>query len=120
MIKESNQKRGFLLWFDFAKAEKHNIDLISRPKLLPYLPSASEKLSAKSKKVVEAAKDIASVASTVLYNVKHRLLDRSRNPELSIVDVTSDFQRRVLSVEEFAWYSERNSWEKVISHSKSS
>jgi hypothetical protein len=115
MLHSSTEHYGYLLWLDFTRVEDKDVNLLSRPRILPYIPPDSVKSDdPRCKKLVEAAKTIASVASSMVYDWKHNLIDKDRNSNRSIVESTSDFQRKVLHVSEKNWYEQRDTWEKVI------
>jgi len=117
MKKESTQEKGFITWLDFAKVHKHNVDLLARPEIIPQLPEDG-KSSTKISKLIDAARVTSSVAATMLHNCRHNYLDRSHNRGLTIVEVTDDFQTKILSAQEYDWYSARKTWENVVDISK--
>jgi hypothetical protein len=120
MKKESTQEKGFIIWLDFTKVSKHSIDLLARPVLLPVLPAdGDEKHSSKIKKLIDEARITASIAVSILHDVKKTHLDCSKNLRRSIVDVTEDFESKILSAQEFNWYKARDTWEKVLNISSS-
>jgi hypothetical protein len=119
MKKESTQEKGFIIWLDFSKVSKNSIDLLARPPLLPLLPTiGDDKPSSKIKKLIDEARITSSVAASILHDVSKNHLDCSKNLRRSIVDVTDDFDSKILSAQEYDWYEARDTWEKVINISR--
>jgi hypothetical protein len=119
MLSSSSEHYGYLVWLDFTRAEDKDVNLLSRPRILPYIPSDTVKSDdPRCKKLVEAAKTIAAVASSMVYDWSHNLIDKDRDTSRSIMEATNDFQRKVLHISEKKWYSKRDTWENVIDISK--
>jgi hypothetical protein len=117
MLSLNNEHFGYLVWLDFTRNE--DVDLLTRPQILPYIPSEKAISDDPScKKLIEAAKITASVASSMVYDWTHNTIDKDKNMGRSISDATSDFQRKVLHVREYNWYNQRSTWQDVISISK--
>jgi hypothetical protein len=119
MLSECNEQYGYMLWLDFCKIETMDVDLMERPQILPFIPKDLEKSDdTRCKKLIDAAKTIASVAHTIVYDADHDLVDIDNNPHRSISMTTSDFQRKVYNVREIDWYREHETWNKVIQKRK--
>jgi hypothetical protein len=114
MKKDSTQEKGFIVWLDFTKVSKHDVDLLARPELLPKLPHDCQHSTKEMKKLIEAARTTSSVASKITYDCDHDYLDHSKNNDLSIAEVTHDFKKKILSAQEYSWYTARKTWEQVI------
>ena len=119
MLHECTEHYGYLVWLDFTRVENTDFDILSRPRILPYIPKDSVKSDdPRCRKLVDAAKTIASVASAMIYDWNHNLISKDRNMGRSIVEATTDFQRKVLHVREKKWYEQRETWEDVVDRSK--
>ena len=119
MLRSNTEHYGYLIWLDYSRVESTEYDLLSRPRILPYIPADSIKSDdPRCKKLIEAAKAIASVSAAMIYDWTHNLIDKDRNMGRSIVDSTNDFQRQVLHLKEKIWYDERKTCEDVINISK--
>ena len=105
MLSQSNQQTGYMFWLDFARVENDlEFDILSRPAILPFIPKEQLKSDdSRCKKLIDAAKDIASVASKSVYEYEHNLIDKDTNPRRSISQATSDFQRKSLHISEYMW-----------------
>jgi hypothetical protein len=116
MLSQSNQYCGYLVWLDFTRVESNpDFDILARPQILPYIPTELLKADdSQCKKLIEAAKTIASVAHKTVYEYEHNLINKDTNPYRSIAEATSDFQQKTLHISEYNWYKERTTWEEVI------
>ena len=116
MFSQSNQHTGYMLWLDFTRVENNSeFDILSRPAILPFIPKEQLKAEdSRCKKLIDAAKDIASVAAKSVYEYEHNLIDKDTNPHRSISQATSEFQRKSLHISEYMWYKQRKTWEQVI------
>ena len=118
MKNESTQEKGFIIWLDFSKVSTNHIEMLARPALLPDLPIGDEKHSSEIKKLVDNARITSSIAASMLHDVSQGHLDRSKNMKRSIVEVTNDFDAKILGAQEYKWYEERDTWEKVLNISR--
>ena len=115
MLRENNQRYGYLIWLDFSRVENTNYDVLARPNILPYIPSGSlNPEDSRCKGLIEAARIISSVASKVVYEWDHKTLNKVLDPHKSIAEATGDFMRRMLHISEYNWYKKRVTWESVI------
>jgi hypothetical protein len=117
----STQDCGYIVWLDFTRVEgKEEFDLLSRPKILPFIPPDDQIKSddSRCKKLVDAAKTIASVAQKMVHDWSHNTINKDRNRGRSILEATGEFQNKVLHISEYEWYKKRNTWEKVIENCK--
>ena len=117
----STQDHGYIIWLDFTRVEnKDEFDLLSRPRILPYIPPRDQIKSDDSqcKKLIDAAKTIASVAQKMVHDWTNNTINKDRNRDRSILEATDEFQRKVLHISEYEWYEQRNTWEKVIENCK--
>jgi hypothetical protein len=116
MMKESSEHSGYIVWLDFTRVEnKEEYDILSRPSILPYIPNDEVKPDdPRCKKLIEAAKTIAAVAAKIVYECDHNLVNQNLNLRTSIMQATSDFEKKVVHKSEYNWYKERDTWDKVI------
>ena len=116
MMSESSEHSGYIVWLDFTRVENNDdYDILARPNILPYIPVDEVKQEdPRCKKLIEAAKNIASVASKIVYECDHNLVNQDSNSRRSIAQATSDFQRKVVHKREYDWYKERSAWNDVI------
>ena len=114
--------KGWGLWqpcfcdkYSTRVENNEDYDILARPNILPYIPVDEVKPDdPRCKKLIEAAKTIASVASKIVYDCDHNLVNQDSNPRRSIAQATSDFQRKVVHKSEYDWYKERSTWNNVI------
>ena len=121
MHNSSTQSYGYIVWLDFTRVEdKEDFDLLSRPRILPYLPPSNNIKSDDSrfKRLVEATKTIASVSQKMVHDWTHNTINKDRNRGRSIGEASGDFQRKVLHISEYEWYKQRNTWETIIENCK--
>ena len=116
----STQGYGYIVWLDFSRVENKEFDLLSRPRILPYIPLGDQIKSddSRCKKLIDASKTIASVALKMVHDWTNNTINKDRNRARSILEATGEFQRKVLHVIEYEWYEQRSSWEQVIENCK--
>ena len=115
MAKESSQKFGYLVWLDFRRVENTEYDVFARPAILPYISERTMKTEdPRCKKLCEAARDIASVASRVIYDVDTKIMSQVNDPRKTIAEVTGGYSRKIIHNKEYIWYKARDCWEGVI------
>ena len=119
MTKESSQSFGYLVWLDFRRVENTDYDVFARPAILPFIPEGKIKTDdPRCKKLCEAARDIASVASKIVYDVDNKIMSKVNHPRQSIAEVTGGYARKMIHNTEYLWYKARTCWEGVIDISK--
>ena len=112
----STTKGGYLIWLDYSRDQ--NWDPLSRPRILPNLPAYGQKGDEAFKKIIDSARNIASVANAMLQRVTNAGVAVSISMSESIQDATEDYSTLVLHPKEEQWYNERRTCEDVIAKSK--
>ena len=103
------------MWLDFRRVENIDYDVFARPAILPYIPEGRMKTDdLRCKKLCEAARDIASVASRVIYDVDNKIMSKVNDPRKTIAEVTGGYSRKMIHNTEYVWYKARDCWEGVI------
>ena len=119
MVKESSQSFGYLVWLDFRRVENTDYDVFARPAILPYIPEGTMGTDdPRCKKLCEAARDIASVASRIIADVDGKTMSKVNDPQKTIAEVTGGYKRKILHKKEYLWYQARDCWLGVINISK--
>jgi hypothetical protein len=119
MVKESSQNFGYLVWLDFRRVENTDYDVFARPAILPYIPEGTmETDDPRCKKLCEAARNIASVASRIISEVDSKTMSKVNDPRKTIAEVTGGYKRKMVHNKEYLWYKARDCWQGVIDISK--
>ena len=116
MIKGSSAKAGYLIWLDYRRADGWNG--LARPRILPRVLAPGERPDDASKKLIDNARTIASVASAMLTLIEHDGISVGGN-SASIQNVSNDYANKILHPIEKQWFENRKTAEQVINISKS-
>ena len=115
MIRSGGAKAGYLIWLDYTRDQTWNG--LARPRILPRILAPGERLNDTDKKVIESARVIASVATTMLVKIEHNAIAVGANSS-SIQIATEDYTNKVLHPMERDWYVARKTYEQVLQISK--
>ena len=111
MIRNNWAKAGYLIWLDYRRAEEWSG--LARPRILPRVLAPGERADDASKKLLDNARAIASVASSMLLKINHDGASVGNNAS-SIQDVSNDYANKILHPIEYKWYEDRKTAEQVI------
>ena len=103
--------KHYLIWLDYRRANDWNG--LARPRILPRILAPGERPDDASKKLLESARSIASVASSMITMIGHGGISVGENSP-SIQIVSNDYATRVLHPIEKKWFEDRETADLVI------